>query len=247
VQVAAALSSRARPESAETTREPDAEVPPLIVLLSYDPWSEALPDGALDPVQAVVAPPSEVTATSIEDLASAPSDLLPPPRASSPTRAEPARKDSLPEPEEDPIEIGSAIRATTRVDESKGSPEREVEIATEGTAMGVSSTLGDSAESDAAGAPDRLELLALLHEEISRHRRYPALARRQQREGTATVRFELEPSGRILDVDVVGSSGFQSLDRAALAAVKEVSPFRPASTYLQAAQRFEVRVVFELE
>ncbi|NIR28829.1 MAG: TonB family protein [Gammaproteobacteria bacterium] len=90
------------------------------------------------------------------------------------------------------------------------------------------------------------EMLALLHREISRHKRYPLLARRQQREGKATIRFRLHPDGYVDDLSVVRSSGFRPLDDAALRAVGDVAPFEPAARFLAGAERFEVDVVFTL-
>ena len=93
---------------------------------------------------------------------------------------------------------------------------------------------------------DLSSLLALLHEEITRNRQYPTIAKRQQREGTATVGFALHPNGAIEDLSVVSSSGFGGLDRAALLAVQEVAPFAPAGKYLNRAERFKVSIVFTL-
>jgi len=89
-------------------------------------------------------------------------------------------------------------------------------------------------------------LTALLHDEISRNKHYPALARRQHREGTATVSFALYPNGVIEDINVINSSGYGRLDRAARSAVSEASPFEPAVKYIDSARRFEVNVVFSL-
>ena len=46
-----------------------------------------------------------------------------------------------------------------------------------------------------AAATDLTALISLLHEEIARHKQYPAMAKRQHREGTATVSFALHPDG----------------------------------------------------
>jgi TonB family protein len=89
-------------------------------------------------------------------------------------------------------------------------------------------------------------LSAMLHEQIVHNRRYPVMAKRQRREGVATIRFDLFPDGDLLAVNVVQSSGYQMLDDAAIKAVKRVSPFRPASDYLTQAREFNVNVVFKL-
>lgn len=94
---------------------------------------------------------------------------------------------------------------------------------------------------------DLASLLALLHRAISERKRYPSMARRQSRQGTTTVAFALHPDGGIDQVDVIRSSGFGQLDRAALLAVQEVAPFSKASRYLERPERFEVSVVFSLK
>ncbi|MDX1512585.1 MAG: TonB family protein [Gammaproteobacteria bacterium] len=97
-----------------------------------------------------------------------------------------------------------------------------------------------------AAEAGKRELLALLHQAINQNKRYPTLARRQRREGTATVRFRLSPSGEMDAVDIDRSSGFSALDTAAVSAVSRVAPFAPARTFLSEATRFKVDVTFRL-
>lgn len=97
-----------------------------------------------------------------------------------------------------------------------------------------------------ANVADNGALLALLHQAIDRGKRYPPLARRQRREGTATVRFRLSPSGELDAIDIDRSSGFGMLDTAAISAVSRVAPFAPARTLLSEATRFKVDVTFRL-
>ena len=95
-------------------------------------------------------------------------------------------------------------------------------------------------------AVDLSRLSALLHQEILQHQRYPAMARRQRREGVATIRFQLYPNGELQAVSLGNSSGYKALDSAALRAVKHVSPFPQAGEYLSHAQEFSVNVIFNL-
>ena len=103
-----------------------------------------------------------------------------------------------------------------------------------------------SEEADAGTAARRGELLSLLHEAISREKRYPMLARRQRREGTTTVSFRLSPSGEMDAIGVDHSSGFSLLDTAAVSAVSRVAPFAPARIFLSDVTRFKVDVTFKL-
>ena len=97
-----------------------------------------------------------------------------------------------------------------------------------------------------AASRDYDRLLSLLHAEISKHKRYPTLARRQRREGTATVAFRLHPDGGLERLAVLHSSGYGALDDAAMQAVQGVAPFRVARAHLSAPRRFTVKVSFRL-
>ncbi len=89
-------------------------------------------------------------------------------------------------------------------------------------------------------------ILELLHKRISDNKDYPYLARRQRREGIATVAFVLHPDGTIENAHLVTSSRAVSLDRAALSAVKHIEPFTVAQEYLEQPEEFQVDVEFHL-
>ena len=89
-------------------------------------------------------------------------------------------------------------------------------------------------------------ILELLHRRISDHKEYPYLARRQRREGVATVAFVLHPDGKIENTHLVTSSRAAALDRAAISAVKHIEPFTAAQEYLEHAEEFQVDIKFDL-
>ena len=89
-------------------------------------------------------------------------------------------------------------------------------------------------------------ILELLHKRISDNKDYPYLARRQRREGIATVAFVLHPDGTIENAHLVTSSRAVSLDRAALSAVKHIEPFTVAQEYLEQSEEFQVDIEFHL-
>ncbi len=109
----------------------------------------------------------------------------------------------------------------------------------------VESASAPQGSSDRAGQ-NQGQLLSLLHQAISREKRYPLLARRQRREGTATVSFRLSPSGDVDGIGIDQSSGFSVLDTAAVSAVSRVAPFAPARIFLSDVTRFKVDVTFKL-
>lgn len=90
------------------------------------------------------------------------------------------------------------------------------------------------------------QLLSLLHQAISKQKRYPLLAKRQRRQGTTTVSFSLSPSGQLDAIGIDRSSGFTVLDSAAMSAVSRVAPFGPARLFLSDVTRFKVDVTFQL-
>ena len=102
-----------------------------------------------------------------------------------------------------------------------------------------------SSRSTAASANER-SIIELLHSKISEHKQYPYLARRQRREGIATVEFVLQPDGAILKPRLVQSSRTRALDKAALDAVKGIAPFEPARDYLDQPEAYRVDVVFKM-
>lgn len=90
------------------------------------------------------------------------------------------------------------------------------------------------------------ELLSLLHAAIEAHKQYPAAAMEMEREGTVTLTFTLFPDGNIEDLHMTKSSGTNSLDIAAMAAVREAIPFKNINKYLEKPQNYQIDVVFEL-
>lgn len=91
-----------------------------------------------------------------------------------------------------------------------------------------------------------LELAALLHQAIDRHKRYPQSALQMGREGAARIDFLLGPDGRIDELNIGHSSGVRALDLAAFRAVQAIAPFNDAHRYLDRARRFQVDVVFRI-
>ena len=89
-------------------------------------------------------------------------------------------------------------------------------------------------------------LHTLLYNEINKNRHYPNSALRLQREGTVQVTFKLLENGDINNLIVENSSGFNSLDKAAMIAVKNIQPFYAAKRHLQVPHDFTVDIIFQL-
>lgn len=59
---------------------------------------------------------------------------------------------------------------------------------------------------------------------LQRHRRFPARARAARQEGTVQIRFRMNRAGAVLSSSVQKSSGFSTLDMAALDTLKRAQP-----------------------
>lgn len=70
------------------------------------------------------------------------------------------------------------------------------------------------------------KLLIELHNAIEQNQIYPANARLLREHGTVTMGFKLFPSGQIVNIKVLKSSGYRLLDQAAVQAVTNSSPFK---------------------
>lgn len=83
---------------------------------------------------------------------------------------------------------------------------------------------------------------------IERHKRYPDRGRAASLEGAVVIAVTLDRRGRVRSVDLVRSSGHGVLDDAALAQVREASPFpaAPADATWQ-RRRFEAPIVYRIK
>ena len=149
--------------------------------------------------------------------------------------AEPPGTAVLPEPPADPASptvantpdvTATANRsdpAAKRSAPSPGSP-HPPDAASPTTGQGpVMATAGSPPGTSGAGPP--AADFAWIRDAIQREIAYPATARRMGWEGKVVVAFHLLPDGSVRDVRVVQGSGRDSLDRGAIDAVRNASPF----------------------
>lgn len=86
---------------------------------------------------------------------------------------------------------------------------------------------GDEKGTAARGTNTEGAFLAELQRAIIRHQRYPEQARREGRQGSATLSFVLLGDGRFDQVRVARSSGDRDLDQAAIESLQRLGRFRP--------------------
>lgn len=89
-------------------------------------------------------------------------------------------------------------------------------------------------------------LYKLLYSAINQQKHYPLSALRMKQQGKVRVSFRLFNNGNLDDVEVSHSSGYRSLDNAALLAVKRIQPFHPAADYVASAKDFQLDIIFQL-
>ncbi len=88
---------------------------------------------------------------------------------------------------------------------------------------------------------------SLIRAAIFSKKEFPRQARRKRLEGTTVVGFSVESDGSIHKLNIVKSSGFDVLDRAALKAVKKVRQFDAIPKLLNRSYwEFEIAVSFKL-
>ena len=82
---------------------------------------------------------------------------------------------------------------------------------------------------------------------IERQKRYPAYAKKMGIKGKVTVIFIIRPDGHVSRLRITKSSGHKILDRAAIAAIKNASPFpKPPAKLFKTFAPLKVTIVFEL-
>jgi protein TonB len=88
----------------------------------------------------------------------------------------------------------------------------------------------------------------ILAQAIGKRKDYPRLARLRNWQGTTELKLQIGPDGKLLDVHVGHSSGFQVLDAAAIQMVQNAAPLPDVPEALRGRElTMTVPVVFKLE
>ncbi|MBN2223400.1 MAG: energy transducer TonB [Deltaproteobacteria bacterium] len=128
-------------------------------------------------------------------------------------------------PETAPREIAAPVKVsvpfTTKVSGDTEGPGNPIEVGEPG---GVSGITGPEDGGDTKALPDYIRSVRA---RIDRHKHYPSDAARDGIEGTVTVSFLLDRRGTLLEKGIAVGSGHPVLDKAALAAIGDSSPFPP--------------------
>jgi protein TonB len=208
--------------------EPPAPAKPLAT-----PPVATPPELPASPVPAAKPPPASAAKPPLR-LAAAPPAPRPQPAPAPPTPVDPApvKADAAgaagsTAPSEAVHLAGLGRTGDGPAVEGAGGP---AEGGATGAGAPVGKGQGDNA-APAASAEDLRQLLAQYGGSVSgrirAHQVYPQGEQQAGHEGKVKLSFTLGPDGKLLGVDVDGSSGFSALDSAAVAAVKSAAPFEP--------------------
>ena len=91
------------------------------------------------------------------------------------------------------------------------------------------------------------DYFSMVRMKIESRKRYPSSARRNQHEGKVVVRFTILPDGSVQGLSLAGACPHQSLNEAAIKAVRSASPFtKPPPKLFSGPITVEIGIVFEL-
>ncbi|MBZ9675435.1 energy transducer TonB [Mesorhizobium sp. ES1-1] len=193
-----------RTEAAEQTAAPDAIAPD-----ETDPaQTDAVPEADQPPLDEVV--PDIVQAT-------APEVVIPLPQ---PKPVEIAKEKKRPAPDKAQKPVVEKVKKPVdkpkpRPRKDKAPPSRTVTVASADAPPAARTAAPTSAQS-ASSSGGVSKWKSRLRSWINRHKRYPSAAKARRSEGTVTVAFNVDLSGRVTSVRIIGSSGDADLDRSAL-------------------------------
>jgi len=138
-----------------------------------------------------------------------------------------------PKPKEKPKEKPkNEVKAEKAVEMPKSLPIGDKNINSTATANSKATTTGQPGTNGVQGGSgtntDELNAYrAAIRREIERHKRYPARAKMMRKQGIVSVSFSVGTDGSLSGERVTNSSGDESLDNAALEAVRSARPVGP--------------------
>ncbi len=142
-------------------------------------------------------------------------------------RPEPQEQPDPPEPvvERPPVEIpprrAEQSAPKPAVESRPSSSQAPQQIAPESQSVGQGQA---SASVGVSNADIEADYQAMLASWLARHKRYPRAARRRNIEGVVTLSFTVNTSGTVTQYEIVGSSGYEMLDKEVANMLKRAQP-----------------------
>ena len=78
---------------------------------------------------------------------------------------------------------------------------------------------------DILGESQKKTYIGMVMAQLSKHKQYPAIERRREREGVVIVYFKVNPDGSVSDLALRKSSPIESFNQEALNTVRKAAPF----------------------
>ncbi len=198
-------------------RPPEPETPPQIKPPNPDRLSELIPPPEKPPEVAIELPPPQ------------PSPPPPPPEVKPPPKVEKPVTPRKPEPDRKPRATQTTAPAAAPVPQAQAAAAPPPGIASQ----------------PSPDAVKRWQATLVAH--LQRHKRYPTMARNNNEEGTAYLRFAMDRNGHVLLKSIARASGHRALDQETLDLLERAQPL-PAPPADMPGERFEfvVPVQFQL-
>lgn len=201
------LAPEVAPASSSPPSEPQPEPPP--------------PPAPEPPPQVPPVPAPEPPPVPPEPVPAAPEPIpMPPPQTSVPVPPEPSPP-APPRPAMKPVEHSPPARPAPP---KRAAPHPEVvrEAKPDQTAVPSAPASAPSPSPPSPGAVAGWR--SALVQKLQQAKRYPEAARARDEQGVATVRFTMERDGHILSINLVHSSGSETLDQEAVAMFRRAEP-----------------------
>ncbi|TIS58530.1 energy transducer TonB [Mesorhizobium sp.] len=213
---------------AKPVTEPEAEEPEPAAKEAEPVTEQPLPADEVDATQPSVAerpdrppPLQDVVPDTVETVA--PDVVIPLPRPKPEAPLETKAKKPAEAKAKKPVEKKPVEKPRQRPKKEKAEPAKTVTTASVDAKPAPRTAASKPAEAAARSGVSPARWNSKLRSWINRHTRYPSAARSRRAEGSASVTFTVDASGRVLSARLVQSSGDENLDRAALNALQGAS------------------------
>ncbi|PCJ21649.1 MAG: hypothetical protein COB04_02785 [Gammaproteobacteria bacterium] len=211
------------------TQEPPTEAPAIKQETTPEPIQEIEPE-TLAQETPKVEPPVEEARTPESKIIKPLIAKIPPPKK---TQPEPPKivKQTVKEPPEKqrPLEKTEVSKTTTTSTTATSTTETST-TETQNKPNNTAANLAQQTQQQTAVAntisPDSAYYFELLAS-IEKNKYYPLKAKKRDQQGEVIIQFSIQKDGTLTDIKVIGSSGFFTLDKAALRAVKKLKKFKP--------------------
>lgn len=218
----------------------DRSTPPAVdVAIVEAPTPPKPPQRATPPARPIEPTPKEAARPPARQVLAAP-PMEPADRAESvPVEEGPRRPDAAtmptppvptprPAPPRPTVQPAQAADASPRQQEGSGrSQERHRRGAIGGAFDGSEASRATGAAADTTGDAAVTDYPGTIARKLDAALSYPREAQRQKIKGQARVQFLIDASGNVAAVEVIGSSGSEILDQAAIDTVNRAAPFPP--------------------